>query len=153
MFNNIGETIKGLAVISSILGYILSFAGAIYCWTHDIIFVGIVVLVVGCFFSWTCSALLYGFGELITQTTNIAKGSQRMQMLTVYNNSSKSSEIKKETIDDIKDEIVEDYEYDKLGGVDNIDKVNIPKKNECPCCFNKINVNDKECSYCGYKLK
>ena len=48
---------------------------------------------------------------------------------------------------------IEDYEYDKHGYVDELDKINTPNKDECPCCFSKINVNDKECSYCGYKLK
>ncbi len=153
MFDNIGEKIKSLAIISTILGCVVSLGGAIFCWASGIVFVGFLVLIVGCLFSWIGSFLLYGFGELITQTTNIARGSQRMQMLTVYNDSKRSSEITKETIDDIKDEIVEDYEYDKHGYVDELDKINTPNKDECPCCFSKINANDKECSYCGYKLQ
>lgn len=72
---------------------------------------------------------------------------------SIENNQSHDEEISKETIDDIKDEIVEDYEYDKHGYADELDKINTPNKDECPCCFSKISVNDKECSYCGYKLK
>lgn len=153
MFNNIGEKLKGIAVIFTILGCIFSLVGAIYCWASDMVFLGFIILIVGCLVSWLGSMLLYGFGELITQTTAIAKGNQRMQMLTVYNGSNEDSEIIKETIDDIKDEIVEDYQYDKHGYVDESDSINIPKKDECPCCFHKIDVNDTECSYCGYKLK
>ena len=153
MFENIGEKIKNLAIISTIIGFVLSLVGAIICWVSGIVFDGFVVLIVGCLFSWIGSFVLYGFGELIIQTTNISRGNQRMQMLTVYNDSRKSSEITKEIIDDIKDEIVEDYEYDKHGYVDKLGKINTPNKDECPCCFSKINVNDKECSYCGYKLK
>ena len=136
MFENIGEKIKVLAIISTILGCVLSLVGAIICWARAAfvdfvglaVFVGFVVLIVGCLFSWIGSFVLYGFGELITQTTNIAKGNQRMQMLTVYNDSSKSSEITKETIDNIKDEIMEDYKHDKYGDIDELDKINTPNK-------------------------
>ncbi|MBO7149971.1 MAG: hypothetical protein J6V71_03650 [Clostridia bacterium] len=153
MFDNIGEKIKGLARISTIIGFVLSFVGAVYCWVFNLVFLGFVVLIVGCLLSWIGSFFMYGFGELITQTTNVAKGTKRLQMLAIYKDSTKSTEITKETIDDIKEEIVEDYEKDKYDYADELDKINTPKSDECPSCFNKIDVNDKECSYCGYKLK
>ena len=153
MFDNIGEKIKWLAIISTILGCVFSLVGAICCWASEMGLVGFMILIGGCFFSWIGSFLLYGFGELIVRTTNIAIGNQRMQMLAVYNNENESSDITKQTIDDIKDEIVKDYEYDKKGYMDELDEMNIPNQDECPCCFNKINVEDNECSYCGYKLK
>lgn len=153
MFKNIGEKIKTLAIACTIIGCILSLAGAIYCWATGIVFLGFIILILGCLFSWVGSFVLYGFGELITQTTNIAKGNQRMQMLSIYKNSEESNNIAKETIEEIQSEVIEDYEYEKHGYIDELDKINKPKKDECPSCFNKISSEDKECPYCGYKLK
>ncbi len=153
MFDNIGAKIKGLAIVCTILGCVASLVCSIRCWASEKILIGVVILIGGCVFSWIGSFLLYGFGELIVQTTNIAKGNQRMQMLTAYNNSQETSDITKQTIDEIKDEIVEDYECEKNAKMDELDKINIPNKDECPCCFNKINADDKECFYCGHKLK
>ncbi|MBQ8196821.1 MAG: hypothetical protein IJZ73_02030 [Clostridia bacterium] len=154
MFDNIGEKIKHLAIASTIIGCILSLAGSIYYGVvYDEVFVPMAILIVGCLISWVSSFVLYGFGELIIQTTNISKGNQRMQALTVYKDSNKKSEITKQSIDDIKDEIIEDYERDNHDNVNDIDDINTPNEDECPCCFNKINANDKECSFCGYKLK
>ena len=78
-----------------------------------------------------------------------------MQMLAGYNESKESSNIPitEQTIEDIKDEIVEDYEYDANGYAEELDKINIPNKDECPNCFHKIQPTDIECPYCGYKLK
>ena len=158
MFNNIGKKIKGLAIISSIIGWIVSLVGAIYCWANDYVFIGFVVLIMGCLLSWLSSFLLYGFGELIIQTTNIARENQNTQKLTVSNMSNETvKEPRKNTVkikaDEIKDEAVEVCECDKYGYVDESDGTSVPKNDECPCCFRKININDEECWYCGYKLK
>lgn len=151
MYKDIGEKIKTLAIVCTIIGCIVSLVSAIYCWATGIIFLGFVILILGCLFSWIGSFVLYGFGELITQTTNIAKGNQRMQMLSVYKNSGESQDITKETIEEIQKEVITDYEYEN--GIDELDKINRPNKDECPSCFSKISPDYKECPYCGYKLK
>ena len=152
MFNNIGEKIKSLAVGCTIIGCVSSMITGIILLTNEN-GIGVLVFILGCLVSWVGSFVLYGFGELITQTTAIAKGSQRMQLLAVANDSKKSVGIKKETIEEIQNEVVSDYETEKNGGIKDFDPANIAKRNECPSCFHKITVNDKECSYCGYKLK
>ena len=155
MFDNIGEKIKSLATIITIIGIVISIIVSICLFVEKAVLIGLVVLFCGCLFSWLGMFLLYGFGELIIQTTNIAKGNLRMQMLGVYNESKETSNIPitEQTIEDIKNEIVEDYEYDGNGYVDELDKINIPNKDECPNCFHKIQPTDIECPYCGYKLK
>lgn len=155
MFNNIGEKIKGAAVVLVLFGNIFSFCGAMYYWVNGMLLVGIVILILGCILSWFGAFLVYGFGELIDQTNNISKSVQRMQMLAVYNDSNDSSEIAQKTINNIKDEIVKAYENSENNSEDfELDEsANIPNADECPYCFHKINVDDEECSYCGHKLK
>ncbi|MBR5900597.1 MAG: hypothetical protein IKZ38_04295 [Clostridia bacterium] len=128
MFDNIGEKIKDLAILATIAGFIGSFVVAIIFWIKEMILIGLIVLVGGGLFSWIGSFFLYGFGELISQTTNIAKGSLRMQMLTVSTDAKESLNTKRQTIKGIKAEIVEDYEFEKKGYVDELDKINIPNK-------------------------
>ena len=152
MFENIGEKIKGLAIVCTIIGCILSVVVAILLGTGYFI-IDFLIAILGGVFSWICSFLLYGFGELIVQTTNIAKGNQRLQMLAVCQDAEESNGVKNETIEEIKNQVVEDYEYEKYGYMDETDKLNRAESNECPCCFSPIRDTDTECSYCGQKLK
>ena len=78
MYNNIGAKIKILAQFSAwagifgsvIYGFVLISKGS------DGVWVGIITLVVGSICSWISSWLLYGFGELIENTTEIAKNTK-----------------------------------------------------------------------------
>ena len=152
MFNNIGEKIKGLAIFFTIIGVIGSFVGAIYMWRYDSgFFVGFIILVSGILVSWIGSFLLYGFGELISKTSDIEEGIRRIQLLSVGQNPKKSNYYN-EIIDKVSKDIVDEYdeaEYEKLG----IDIENKAAEDECPYCFAKINKDDKECPNCGSKLK
>ena len=153
MFGNIGEKIKGLAIFCTIIGCVLSIACAIFCCATDMILLGFVILVAGGLLSWVGSFLLYGFGELITQTTNIAQRTLRMQMLSVNQNAEGDIDTSKKIIEEMQNEAMEDYENEQNEYIDELEKINRAEKDECPNCFNKIRPNDKECSYCGYKLK
>lgn len=73
MFDNIDKKIKILAICITIIGCICSFAYAVYLWSYGIVGYGFLYLIVGSLSSWIGSFVLYGFGELITQATNIAK--------------------------------------------------------------------------------
>ena len=74
MFNNIGEKIKGLAVVACWIGIIacaivgISFVTLI---KNDGRWVGVIIIVVGSLLSWIGSFVLYGFGELICRTSAI----------------------------------------------------------------------------------
>ena len=165
MFKNIGEKIKVLAVVITIIGCLASIVGAIICWSEDSILIGFAVLIGGCLFSWLGSFLLYGMGELITQTTNIARGIQNMQVLSAYQNSETKGNITKEMIEEIQTEVAIHYEIKKQELIDeeafddpekssvNVGDTSIPNSDECPNCFSKISEDDAECPNCGYKLK
>lgn len=132
MFENIGNTIKIMAKV--------------LWWIGTITIIGILII-------WPSAFILYGFGELITQTTNIAKGNKRIQMLSVCNKDIDTKIAENKTVQQIRDEVMEEYEEENTQYIDEETLINEPKEDECPCCFSKINVNDNECSYCGYKLK
>ncbi len=69
MFNNIGDKIKKLAMVSTILGIIISVIYGIVLMAsdNDLIFVGLLVIVLGSLLFWIGSFTLYGFGEMINQ--------------------------------------------------------------------------------------
>ncbi|MDR1328063.1 MAG: SHOCT domain-containing protein [Oscillospiraceae bacterium] len=86
MYNNIGEKIKGLAKVIAWIGIIVSvIAGLIlivegsdsYYGGGILISVGIVVVVVGTLVSWIASWFMYGFGELIEKTAEIARNTAK----------------------------------------------------------------------------
>ena len=82
MFNNIGNKIKGLAVLftiigiiaSCILGFLTLFIVMNFLWT-------ILIIVVGCLLSWVGSFLLYGFGELVSKTAENTKINNQILLL------------------------------------------------------------------------
>ena len=83
MFHNIGEKIKILATIMTILGIIASVISGIAFIVYSIveaydvsglvagIILGVLTMVVGSLLSWISSFLLYGYGELIENSTII----------------------------------------------------------------------------------
>lgn len=82
MFNNIGEKIKKLAEIISIIGISISvLAGFIMiifgAFADEGAIIGIgsgfVIMIVGSLLSWIGSFFTFGFGELIENTTVIAE--------------------------------------------------------------------------------
>ncbi|MBQ8748051.1 MAG: hypothetical protein IJZ08_09345 [Clostridia bacterium] len=72
MFNNIGGKIKTLAKVLCWTGIILSILVGNRRMANDEI-VGLLTAVIGAFLSWISSFALYGFGELIVKTTEIAE--------------------------------------------------------------------------------
>lgn len=77
MFNEIGKKIKKLAFILCVICIGLCIIGGIYIvilgGEEDSLFIliGLAVAVVGSLLAWIGSFLLYGYGELIDNTTNI----------------------------------------------------------------------------------
>ena len=86
MFDNIGEKIKTLAVVTCGMGIIASIIGAIALWMQDsrynpTAFSGVLVLVLGSLASWIGSFFTYGFGELIENTNTIHLDNLKIQEL------------------------------------------------------------------------
>lgn len=73
MFDNIGGKIKGLAKVVTWVGIIASVVSGVsmFASDSDLALPGILVIVFGSLGSWIGSFLLYGFGELIEQTTKM----------------------------------------------------------------------------------
>ena len=86
MFNNIGEKIKALAEVTCVLGMIASACGAVALWAQNdpytpTIFLGVLVLGLGCLGSWVGSFITYGFGQLIENTDSIHTDNMEIQRL------------------------------------------------------------------------
>ena len=74
MFDNIGGKIKNLATVICVVGIIASVILAIVLWSQNdrynpTVALGFGVLIGGCVGSWVGSFFMYGFGELIEETT------------------------------------------------------------------------------------
>ena len=100
MFNNIGKKIKILTKISCWIGIVLFVIVGIVTWVYianemydfwmgALLF--ILISIVGSFFSWIGSFCIYGFGELIEKTCEIAENT--------YGNEIKSGIQKKSDIE------------------------------------------------------
>ena len=83
MFDNIGSKIKGLAKVITWLGIILSVIAGIvqisggssysrYGGSNPLFLTGILTIVLGSLAAWISSFLLYGFGELVENSSRIA---------------------------------------------------------------------------------
>ena len=85
MFNNIGNKIKGLAVLFTVIGIfascILGFLTLIIVRNSSRILWTIFIIVVGCLLSWVGSFLLYGFGELVSKTAENTKINNQILLL------------------------------------------------------------------------
>ena len=73
MFENIGGKIKTLAIVCTIIGIVISIAVGILYGAEEDFGAGLLIIILGCLSSWLGSFLLYGFGELIENTTEIRK--------------------------------------------------------------------------------
>ena len=122
---------------------------AVACFVFGMVFavVGVgwatAVFWVGCplfaYFSYIISKIILSYSIL-----------QILYLRKIINNTPESIDNKKEK----QNETLENkYISDENEHVDEDENVNIAKKDECPSCFHKINSNEIECSYCGYKLK
>lgn len=74
MFTNIGGKIKTLAKVLCWIGIVASLIGCIVISIgsnsrNSTVLIGLAVLIAGCIGSWVGSFFIYGFGELIQETT------------------------------------------------------------------------------------
>ena len=82
MFNNIGGKIMTLAMVLCIIGMVASVLSGIMVIAAEQVLGGIVTIAAGCVGSWLGSFCLYGFGELIEETSrNRAINQQVLKLL------------------------------------------------------------------------
>lgn len=75
MFENVGSKIKGLASFFCWGGIIASVVGGIWLIAlldEDFILPGLLIIALGSLLSWVSSFVLYGFGELVSNSAIIA---------------------------------------------------------------------------------
>lgn len=72
MYNNIGDKIKGGAIVIALIEAVIAFVSGIMIVAELSAAIGIIVMIVGIFIAYISSWLLYGFGELIQKTCNIS---------------------------------------------------------------------------------
>ena len=77
MFDNIGGKIKGLASFLTWIGIIASVITGIIFIADDAGGMGFLLIILGPLASWLSSLLLYGFGELIENTSIIAQNTSK----------------------------------------------------------------------------
>lgn len=88
MFVDIGKKIKGVASFIFGVGVFISFLISLFVfasieeWSYwydgaIIVFLGFLVIIIGSVISWLNSFMLYGFGELIDKTCEIAENTRR----------------------------------------------------------------------------
>ena len=74
MFDNIGDKLKGVAIVSCALGVLASLIGGIAMMVGGAVLIGILTIVLGALLSWVSCLGLYGFGQLIENSdTLVAK--------------------------------------------------------------------------------
>ena len=82
MYDNIGKKIKGLATVIFILEALAALISGIAFMAidDDMIWLGVLIIIIGPVFAWISSWLLYGFGELIDKTADIARNTSGVGM-------------------------------------------------------------------------
>lgn len=100
MFDNIGEKIKALAAVICIVGMI-SFVILGVTLFDTSFWLALLTIVAGCLGSWTGSFCLYGFGELIEETTLNRIASEKIMKLLEQSENKEASKVQK-TMYDIK---------------------------------------------------
>lgn len=80
MFDNIGGKIKSLAKTIFIIETIICIIGGLVMLTEgsdEAMIYGVITIIVGPLTAWVSSWLLYGFGELIEKTCEIAENTRK----------------------------------------------------------------------------
>ena len=87
MFNNPGDKIKGLAVANFIVDCLAAVIGGIVLISNDYGWVGFVTIVGGLFIAYVTALLLYGFGELIENSSYLKTKEKEPEILPNFNRS------------------------------------------------------------------
>ncbi len=79
MFDNAGGSIKLAAKIFTWIGSIGYVIAGIWLMSYDLFEIGVPILIFGPISSWLSNLLVYGFGELIEKTTEIAENTAHLR--------------------------------------------------------------------------
>lgn len=85
MFNNIGKKLMGVASVFTTLGIIASIIIGIIFLAEEEVLIGLIIIALGSFVSWLSSLALYGFGQLIDNTSVLVAQDRGAAMSRNYN--------------------------------------------------------------------
>lgn len=132
MFDNVGEKIKGVAVVWLIIGILAS----IVIGFASIESGGLLFLAVGVLSSWVTALFLYGFGELIESTAENKRINRRIL-----------AALTGEALDDVKKDLQQESALEE--GVHN---EALPQR-QCPHCGLTHDFDYPKCPGCGHRYK
>lgn len=132
MFNNVGEKIKGVAVIWFVLSLIASVILGLATAESG----GILFLLIGVVVSWVTALFLYGFGELIESTAENKRINRRIL-----------ASLTGENLDDVKKTLAKETAEEDIPADEEL-----PQR-ECPECGFKHDFDYPKCPACGHKYK
>ena len=130
MFDNIGDKIKTLAKVSTVLGIVISVIYGIVLMVSDLIFVGFLVMILGSLLFWISSFTLYGFGEMINQLEYSNSNSKK-----IYDLLNKKYSISINSISQQVEKAKEPQESEHKWLCDSCGKLR--DKSPCPYCGNE----------------
>ena len=141
MFNNIGKKLQVLAIVSFILGVIVSvISGLIYCIMGSTM-VGILVIIFGSLGSWIGSWSIYALGLVAENSEN------QLADLILIKTKLRSLELKSAAPVPIKS-VTKNTTLPKASSK----QEGIPKGQvRCPDCSETFSATESRCPYCGYK--
>ena len=155
MFENIGKKIKGLSkiicyieiAISFIIGVaLLGIASEMSYGGEPLAIIGIIILVVGSLFSWIGSFFMYGFGELIDNSTII-----RQNLTKKQNNYTATHRQEIPSTNKNNDSAQEQFKMSDFFKVPNLEVVATPIKEthkRCLVCSRLVPIKQEVC-VCG----
>ena len=99
MYDNIGSKIKSLATVICVVLIILSIISgiAIMIVSEGMVLVGILVAGLGSLFAWVSTFFIYGFGELIENTSILVRESKKISSNTKQEKASVESPLENKT--------------------------------------------------------
>ena len=144
MFDNIGNKIKILAKIISIVGIAVSVIYGLYFMTRGSFGYGLTITLIGSVSSWISSFFAYGFGELISNSEIIKKSiesneSYNKEITEILNKETNKKEVKEKS--SLADEKI-DLKCPTCGVVLSYSENSLKEKSSlnCPFCKNEIKI-------------
>ena len=107
MFDQIGQRIKTLAVVITVIGMIVSvIAGCDYIFNKSRRIYGLIIIVGGIIASWVGSFILYGFGEIIDKLCDISQSLNEQKILTLAKEAENIDNIDKQAVKNLANGVV-----------------------------------------------
>ena len=135
MFDQIGQRIKTLAVVITVIGMIISvIMGCDYIFNKSRRIYGLIIIVGGIIASYIGSFILYGFGEIIDKLCDISKSLNEQKILAVAKEAENVNDGDKQKIKDLANgvihSIIEENTEEENAEEENAEEENTKEENK-----------------------